>query len=77
MNTVAVPPLRSLAPGISTSHRDEPALGKTIRRLKRNHLNSIRLMWFLSEAHTAHDQFEATADYSFVRDVRDVMEGRQ
>lgn len=55
----------------------EPALREVIRGLKRNHLDSIRLMWFLSIAHTQQNPFAGTPDYAFVSRVREVMEGRE
>lgn len=53
------------------------ALREVINGLKTKHEDSIRLMWYLSRAHTAHVDVADEPDYSFVRRVRDVMESRQ
>lgn len=50
-----------------------PTLRKIIRTLRERHLDSVRLMWFLSIAHTEKTQLPGEPDYSFVSCIRDVM----
>lgn len=50
-----------------------PALRKVIRDLRDNHLNSIRLLWFLAIAHANYRDFAEEPHYEFVSDIRDVM----
>lgn len=52
----------------------EPALRHVIHDLEANHVDSIRLLWFLSIAHTAWRPFADDPNYSFVSGIRDVME---
>lgn len=53
----------------------EAALREVVRGLRENHEDSIRLIWYISIAHTEWKDVVEEPDYSFVRRVRDVMVG--
>lgn len=50
------------------------ALKEVIHGLRKHHERSLRLVWFLAIAHTAHIAISDEPDYSFVSLVRDEME---
>lgn len=52
-----------------------PALREVIRGLHENHVESLRLIWYLAVAHTDYRAVVMRPDYSFMSRIRDVMVG--